>query len=200
MIVVGVAGKYCTGKSTVSDLLAEHGYAVIDVDRTGHEALAREAEAVVEAFGDEVRQADGSVDRRTLGRIVFADEQKLRRLESIVHPAMVEMVADEVERIRAGVDRRPVPPGIVINAAILFRMKLHPLCDEIVYVTAPFLQIVRRARERDGAGLLEVIRRLRSQRDVDPQFSAPNADTHSVENDGDREHLRSQLEQFLPLP
>ena len=197
MIVVGVTGKYCAGKSTVTTLLSEHGYVEIDVDGLGHEALDHERDRVVEAFGAGVRAEDGSVDRKALGRLVFADHAALRRLESIRHPRMVERTAARVDEIRRQAD---APPGVVINAAILFRMELHPLCDLVLYVTAPFLRIVRRARERDGASLREVVRRLRSQRDVDPQHSRPRADIHNVENDGDREKLRSQLARLLPLP
>lgn len=212
MIVVGVTGKYCAGKSTVGELLAEHGYEQIDVDRLGHEALERERDQVVGAFGREVVSEDGRVDRKALARIVFSDEKRLRRLERIVHPAMVEMTAERVRALRDGVsgsddrirgcDERAaaVPPGVVINAAVLFRMKLHPLCDTVLYVTAPFFTIWRRARKRDGASLIQVIKRLRSQRDVDPQFLHPDADIYSVENDGDREKLRSQLARLLPLP
>lgn len=212
MIVVGVTGKYCAGKSTVGELLAEHGYEQIDVDRLGHEALERERDQVVGAFGREVVSEDGRVDRKALARIVFSDEKRLRRLERIVHPAMVEMTAERVRALRDGVsgsddrirgcDERAaaVPPGVVINAAVLFRMKLHSLCDTVLYVTAPFFTIWRRARKRDGASLIQVIKRLRSQRDVDPQFLHPDADIYSVENDGDREKLRSQLARLLPLP
>ncbi len=191
-----MTGKYCAGKSTVSGLLVEHGYEQIDVDRLGHEALASEAENVVEAFGERVRGADGSIDRAALGEIVFADKKQLRRLESILHPTMVEMTAAKVSEIRDGGEAT----GVVINAAILFRMGLHPLCDTVIYVTAPFLSIWKRARERDGASLIDVVKRLCSQRDVDPQYSHPDADIHSVENHGDREKLRSELARLLPLP
>ena len=199
MIVVGVTGKYCTGKSTVSDLLAEHGYVQIDVDRLGHEALDREQDRVIAAFGDSVRGDDGSVDRKQLGRLVFASEERLRELESILHPTMVAMTEDRVEEVRrlAGAD---APTGVVINAAILFRMGLDRLCDVVLLVTAPFFTIWRRAKERDDASLRQVVRRLRSQHDVDPQHSSAHADTHSVENHGDRERLRRELARLLPLP
>ena len=196
MITVGVTGKYCAGKSTVAGLLVEHGYVQIDVDRLGHEALASKAERVVEAFGERVRGDDGDVDRSALGEIVFADRQQLRRLESILHPKMVEMTAARAADIRDDGGAS----GVVINAAILFRMRLHSLCDTVIYVTAPFLSIWRRARERDGASLFDVLKRLRSQRDVAPQYSRPDADIHSVENHGDREKLRSELARLLPLP
>lgn len=197
MIVVGVTGKYCTGKSTVGDILGEHGYPQIEVDRLGHDALEQEADRVIAAFGVTIVDANGRVDRKALGRIVFGNDEALGRLEAIVHPRMVEMTASRVDELRSA---HPGAPGIVINAAILFRMRLHPLCNTVVLVAAPFLSIWRRARERDGASLFDVIRRLRSQRDVDPQYSHPDADIHSVENHGDRGSLCAQLARFLPLP
>lgn len=203
MIVVGVTGKYCAGKSTVGEILEEHGYAQIEVDRLGHEALVAERDRVADAFGEVVLDEDGTIDRRALSRIVFSDDASLARLESIVHPRMVDMTATRVREIRGdenGGAGRDSPVGVVINAAILFRMGLHPLCDTVLYVTAPFFAIWRRARARDGASLVEVVRRLRSQRDVAPQYSTSDADIHSVENDGDREKLRRQIARLLPLP
>lgn len=197
MIVVGVTGKYCAGKSTVGEILEEHGYVQIEVDRLGHEALVAERDRVADAFGDAVLDEAGGIDRRLLARVVFSDDAALRRLESILHPRMVDMTAARVREL-AKADRER--PGVVINAAILFRMGLHPLCDTVLYVTAPFFTIWRRARSRDGASLVEVVKRLRSQRDVDPQYSAPDADIHSVENDGDREKLRGQIARLIPLP
>jgi len=197
LIVVGVTGKYCAGKSTAGEILEEHGYAQIEVDRLGHDALAAERDRVAEAFGQGVLGADGGVDRRALARVVFSDDAALRRLESILHPRMVEMTAARVRELAAEDATRP---GVVINAAILFRMGLDELCDTVLYVTAPFFTIWRRARSRDGASIVRVVKRLRSQRDVAPQFSTPDADIHSVENDGDREKLRRQIARLLPLP
>lgn len=197
MIVVGVTGKYCAGKSTASAILVDHGYAEIDVDALGHEALEAERERVIESFGERVRADDGGVDRKALGEIVFSDEAKLRELESILHPRMVRMTAERIAELRGG--ERP-PVGVVVNAAILFRMRLHPLCDLVVYVTAPLFAIIRRARARDGATLRRILQRLRAQADVDPQYSRPDADIYTVQNAGDRERLRVQLARRLPLP
>lgn len=201
MIVVGVTGRYCAGKSTAAEILAEHGYLQIDVDQVGHEALVRERERVADAFGDEVVAPDGSIDRKALGRLVFSDSARLRRLEAIVHPAMVDMTAERVRELR---ESRPVrgegPPGVVINAAILSRMGLDRLCDVVIHVRAPFCATWRRARRRDGASVWDVVKRLRAQRDVDPQHSSRDAETHSVENDGDRERLREQIAAWVPLP
>ena len=196
MIVVGVTGKYCSGKNTVTELLVERGYLEIDVDRVGHDALLSEEARVIDEFGAAVRGDDGRIDRKALGGIVFDDRAALARLEAIVHPVMVADVRERIDAVRSAAEP---PPGVVINAAILVRMRLDELCDTVIYVRSPFLARLRRARERDGARLFDVIRRLRAQRDVAPQHSRAHADIQSVQNDDDRKRLLSQLEGFLPI-
>lgn len=173
-MVVGVAGKYCAGKSTVSALLEVHGYHPVDVDALGHEALKREKSAVVAHFGEEIVSPDGSVDRGRLGRIVFADRAARSKLEAIVHPVMRQMTRERV----AAAGRQKV----VINAAILFEMRLDELCDKVLWVTAPLLVRMRRARRRDGMSLRRLLARLRAQRRMRPQSSAENVDIEIVSN------------------
>lgn len=183
-MVVGVAGKYCAGKSTVTEILAEAGYAVIDVDRLGHEALARRVSDIRKTFGEAYIAADGSVDRKELGALVFRSRREMRRLEGIVHPEMVEMVRERL----AGAH-----PGTVVNAALLFPMGLDALCDLALWVRAPLLTRLRRARERDGLPVSEILRRFWAQRELEPQPSRSDVDIHTVENRGGLDRLRAQL-------
>ena len=197
MTVVGVTGKYCAGKNMAAEILRTAGYAEIDVDSLGHEALTVERDRIIDSFGSAVALPDGEVDRKRLGRIVFSNSKELRRLESIVHPTMVAMVRERISGHRAA---EPQPRGVVVNAAILFRMKLTELCDLVLYLHAPFWIRYARARERDNASFLQIVRRFGSQRDVSPQFSGRDADIHSVKNDGSPEQLRLKLKSLLPLP
>mgnify|MGYP000488732956 CR=1 FL=1 len=183
-MVVGVAGKYCAGKSTVAELLAEAGYRIIDVDRLGHEALGRRVEEVRTAFGDTYLNGDGTVNRAKLGSLVFRDRDALRRLEGIVHPEMVQMVRERLS---------DEDPGTVVNAALLFPMGLDRLCDVVVWVTAPLLTRVRRARSRDKLPFRDILRRFWTQRELDPQSSASSVDIYNVDNRGGLEQLRAQL-------
>jgi dephospho-CoA kinase len=192
--VIGVTGKYCAGKDTAVRFLVESGYVEINVDRVGHDALRSERERIIGHFGDEVRGPSGEIDRSALGRIAFGSPLRLRELESIVHPVMVEEVRSRIDAAR---QQGAPPAGLVINAAILFRMGLDRLCDVVVYVHAPLLIRYRRARARDGVTLRRFIHRLRSQRDVSPQFSSPDADVLTVKNSGDEERLRAKLEALL---
>jgi dephospho-CoA kinase len=183
--VLGVAGSYCAGKNAVISILLEAGFHQIDVDRVGHEVLREPAvrSRVRESFGAGVLGADGEVDRRALGRLVFARRAALRRLESIVHPIMVERVRARL----AGEDGR-----VAINAALLFRMGLHRLCNLALCVRAPLRARLTRARARDGLRTWQALRRLAAQRGICPKLNAPGVDIYYVDNDGGLEALRER--------
>lgn len=193
--VVGVAGKCCAGKDLVTGWLVEQGWREINVDRIGHDALASEHSRVVAAFGRRIVGDSGTIDRRRLGAVVFGDSAQLARLEAIVHPVMRERVRAEIASWRATGEGR----GLVINAALLFHMRLDSLCDAVLLVRAPLLTRVRRARARDAIGWRQIISRLRSQRHLDTQALQSPADTITVENGGSVAALRQQLAELPQL-
>ncbi len=182
-MTVGVTGRYCAGKTTVAELLAAHGYLHIDVDAVGHRALAELEERVVDRFGPEIRLPTGGIDRKALGRIVFADSAELRALEDIVHPRMVEIVTEESKSARDS----------VVNAALLFRMRLDAICDLVIWVSAPLVVRVFRAMKRDGLSLGAVRQRIRSQTDLAAQLSSSSVDIYTVRNTGNARRLESRL-------
>ena len=155
-IVVGVTGKYCSGKSLVAKNLNLSGSVEIDVDFLGHKALNNCKEEITNRFGDKVL-IDNKIDRRILSSVVFSDSSALRDLEGIVHPEMVSMV-EKCIADTAGV--------VVIHAALLYRMKLDLLCDLIVWVEAPFIIRFLRGLKRNSCQWLKVIRIMRAQYDV----------------------------------
>jgi dephospho-CoA kinase len=187
-MVVGIAGKYCAGKDTVARLLADRGFTIIDVDRIGHQVLERSKASVVDAFGRGVLDSSGHIDRRELGRIVFRSRKRRRELEALLHPPMV----DEAER-RIG----RIPGNVGLNAALLFPMGLQRLCDAVIWVSAPLLVRLVRARRRDGLSLCAILGRMRAQRGIGPQFHGRDVDTYSVRNAGSSEQLRRQIERHL---
>src|SRR5512145_1043887 len=116
--IVGLTGGIGAGKSTVAAILAELGARVIDADRIGHEVYRPGSEGfrrVVGAFGPGIVAADGTIDRRALGAIVFGDPAALARLNALVHPLIAEELSRRIAEARAGGDAGP----IVIEAAVL---------------------------------------------------------------------------------
>jgi dephospho-CoA kinase len=189
-MVLGITGKYCSGKNSFAELLAERGFHLIDVDRYGHRALERKKPELLREFGNEILTDSGEIDRKRLGSIVFSDEGRLRALEAVVHPAMKSMVAEEIR------DRESAA-NIAINAAILLRMGLEELCEGVVWVTASPPVRFFRALRRDGFAPLRVLKRMRSQRDVSPQFSSTDVDIYTVRNNGNLAQLRKEAERVL---
>jgi len=139
-------------------------------------------------FGAGVFAVDGTIDRHALGRVVFAKKRNLRVLESIVHPAMVARVEQLLGRLDG---------PVVINAAILYRMRLERFCQAVVCVRAPLLQSLRRARRRDGTGVCRALRRIRAQRGICSKLNANEVDIYYVDNDRALDHLHTQILQIL---
>ena len=106
--VIGLTGGIGSGKSTVSQCLAELGAVIIDADKVGHEAFKPNTEAwreVVAAFGRQLITSSGEIDRKKLGEIVFSQPESLSRLNQIMHPRMYDMMKAQIEEYRRqGVD------------------------------------------------------------------------------------------------
>ncbi len=161
MKVIGLTGGIGSGKSTVSQILAEMGAVVVDADTVGHQAYQPGTETwkdVVAAFGQEVIAADGSIDRKKLGAIVFGDPRALTRLNQIVHPRMYDMMAEQIEEYR-----RQGVKVVVLDAAILLEANWTPLVDEVWLTVASEPIVVQRARERTGLPEEQIRSRIRSQ-------------------------------------
>ncbi|MFW6338727.1 MAG: dephospho-CoA kinase [Alkalispirochaetaceae bacterium] len=186
-MVVGVSGRYCAGKSEVSRMLVEEGYERLDVDRQGHQALVSERERVLALFGERIIGESGEIDRRKLGEIVFRDEEARTRLEEIVHPVMRERVDARAEESRRRGER------LVIDAALLFYMGLHTVCDKVLWVDAPGIVRLWRALKRDKLSLPLLLSRFRAQRQLTPQPYMHDVDIRRVNNWGSRARLYRQV-------
>jgi dephospho-CoA kinase len=133
MLRIGVTGLMASGKTDVARRFVERGARLIEGDVLGWEVL-REPEVrdrLVTLFGPSVRGADGSVDRRALGRIVFGDASEMSRLNALVQPRLVRRVRDALDGGTAG------QGVLVLDAALLGAWNLIPELDGVVEVLAP---------------------------------------------------------------
>ncbi|MCS7044796.1 MAG: dephospho-CoA kinase [Gemmataceae bacterium] len=146
--ILGVVGGIGSGKSTVAAEIAKHGGCVIAGDALGHEVLRRpEVIAQIAArFGREVLAPDGSVDRRRLGAIVFADGQQLRSLQAIVFPYIGLRIREEIAAAR----QRPDTRLIVLDAAVMLEAGWSDVCDKVIFVDAPPATRLARVRHQRG--------------------------------------------------
>lgn len=186
MLTVGLTGGIGAGKSEVARLLASYGAVLVDSDRIAREVVAPGTEGlakVVAEFGPGVLAPDGSLDRPKLGAIVFADEERRRALNAIVHP-LVGARSAELQRA-AG------PDDIVVHdVPLLTENGLAPYYDLVVVVdTAPDSQLDRLVRLR-GMTEDEARSRMAAQARREERLAIADFVLH---NDGTVEELREQV-------
>ena len=191
MRVIGLTGGIGTGKSLVAHMLGELGAEVIDADRIGHEAYTPHTpvwKEVVEAFGEEILQPSGEIDRKRLGSIVFGDPKELARLNSIMHPRMAEMIHERVKELEAQGAKT-----VVVEAAVLVEAgwdKL-PWVDEVWVTRSDEEQVVERIKERNNLPDEEIRKRIGSQLPFEER--SRNAQV-VVDNSGAIEELKEAVE------
>lgn len=194
MLVVGLTGGIGAGKSTFAALLAERGAQVIDADQIGREALAPGRPAwhsVVGQFGDGILAAGGmDVDRKKLASIVFSDPRKLAALNAIVHPVILQRIADELERLAR------TDAVVVIDAALIAELGLRETLDLVVVVTTSRKERVDRLLRTRGMTLDEIAARMASQ--SSPEDLEAAADV-VVRNDGDLDALAAEADRVWAL-
>ena len=161
MKVIGLTGGISSGKSTVSQFLAELGAVIIDADKVGHEVFKPDSEAwrqVVAVFGEQIVATNGQINREKLGEIVFSNSEARSRLNQIMHPRMYNLVKtrlEEYQRQGAGV--------VVLEAPLLLEAGWTSLVDEVWVTTASEATVLKRLRERTGLSEKESLARIRSQ-------------------------------------
>ncbi|MBN1797800.1 MAG: dephospho-CoA kinase [Spirochaetales bacterium] len=183
-MVIGVTGKYCSGKNVVSCILTEHGFTEIDVDKIGHQVLENQARQVIRTFGSRILDQAGKIDRKKLAKIVFKSKKQRIRLEHILHPLMKTRIQNIIKKNNE---------NYVINAALLFQMQLHGFCDFIIYIKAPFWVRVNRALSRDKLSIWNILRRFFSQFQIFTKLKLPGVDIYYEYNKESIQKLEKRI-------
>jgi dephospho-CoA kinase len=167
MLVLGLTGGIASGKSTVAHMLSSLGARVIDADRLARDVVALGSEALTEVrkeFGRSVFNADGSLNRAALGKIVFADPAKRKRLEDITHPRILKEMRRQLQVIKA----QGETALIVLDVPLLFETpEILPLCDYTAVVWLPEELQIRRLIQRDRLSRPDALRRIGAQMPLD---------------------------------
>ncbi|EKF74251.1 dephospho-CoA kinase [Alcanivorax hongdengensis A-11-3] len=188
MYVVGLTGGIGSGKTAATDYLAQQGITIVDADlasrvvvEPGQPALA----AIADHFGKGVIAEDGSLDRRALREIVFADADALKVLEGITHPA----IGDELHRqIRASHS-----PYTILVSPLLLETSQKDLVDRILVIDAPATLQVERTMARDHVPEAQVAAIMKAQMQRDRRLDQAD---DVVENHGSLEQFHQQLDRL----
>lgn len=189
---IGLTGGIATGKSTVSRMLVQRGAALIDADviareimEPGHPVLA----AVAKHFGQAVLHPDGTLDRKKLGEIVFADPERRKALENLTHPAIRAEMKQRLDALEAAAPRRLV----VADIPLLYESGLERLYERIMVVYVPRDLQLARLMERDGLSRDEAERRLNAQMDI--ELKKERADI-LIDNSRGLDETERQIDEF----
>jgi dephospho-CoA kinase len=196
MRVIGLTGGIASGKSTAARTLMELGARIVDADQVARDVVAPGQPAlaeIVRSFGREMLQADGTLDRKKLGGVVFADPEKLRTLNAITHPRIGLETQARLAKLREeGV------PVAVYEAALLVENGAHRGLDGLIVVACDEATQLRRLVGRDGYTEAEARARIAAQAPVADKVAAA---TWVVDTSGPlvetRQHLARVWEEIL---
>lgn len=184
------------GKNAASAILEKYGFAALDADELVHGAVQEIEADILSAFsadaaasGIRLVGADGRLDRRALGRLVFPRPELLARQEALVYPAVVRRAEAEIAaRISAGC------AGVILNAAVLYKTPaLMERCGRIIFVDAPAVVRLARALRRDNLRFGQVVARFRAQSGLFSAYAATGIPMVRVWNCGGLAALERKL-------
>lgn len=188
MRVIGLTGGIASGKSTAARTLAELGARVVDADEVAREIVAPGQPAlaeIVRAFGREMLQPDGTLDRKRLGAVIFADPDKRRTLNAITHPRIAMETQARLGRLREeGV------PAAVYEAALLVENRVHEALDGLLVVVCDEATQLERLIARDGFSEADARARIAAQAPVAEKVKAA---TWVVDTSGPLADTKKQL-------
>ena len=192
MLVIGLTGPTGAGKGAVAAIFEGYGIPVINADRVYHELITPPSSCLRElreAFGKGILLPDGSLDRRTLGGIVFNDPAARERLNAITHRYVMEEVKTRMERFR-----RDGVPVAVFDAPQLFEAGAQKACTAVISVLADRGLRLERIMVRDNITAEAAMRRILAQKS--DEFFRAHSD-YIIENNGNVELLAPQIRRIL---
>lgn len=190
-VIIGLTGGIGSGKSEAAKALIEQGAVHVDADaisRTLTSAGGEALPAIREAFGDAVFNADGTLNRRALGGIVFKDDAARHMLEGILHPRVQRVTMDMIDAARSeGAE------AVLLDVPLLFETGMDALCDETWVIYADLETRIIRVMARDGLGREEVEARIDAQMSDDERAERA---TRVIYNHQTLEKFRAEVVQY----
>ena len=190
VLLLGVTGGIASGKTAVANMLEELGAPIIDFDVIARQVVEPGKPAwqeIVDYFGNQVVQEDGSLDRKKLSNIVFRDLEKRKQLESFTHPRISEEFVRQVNEIAEKT------PGTIIQVVIplLIELNLQYIFHKLMVVYIPEELQIERLAERDGISNEEAVNILKAQLPIDEKVGYAD---YVIHNEYSLEETKRQVE------
>ncbi|CEO26113.1 dephospho-CoA kinase [Paraclostridium sordellii] len=191
MLVIGLTGNIGCGKSSLSKILKDNSLDIIDADIISREIMSNNKllEEVFQVFGGDVKDKDGTLNRKKLASIVFSDDKKLIALNDITHPA----IKNEIKRRIKDIENKG-RNIVIVDAALLIEGKFLDLIDKLIVITCDEKEQLNRVMDRDNSNMDEALNRISSQMSQDEKVKFGD---YIIDNSGSLEELNYKANKLI---
>ena len=186
-MIIGLTGGIASGKSTVSKYLAKKGFKVYDADRIAKDISEKKLvqEEIILTFGDKILDKNGNIDRKKLKEIVFKNKEKLKQLNAIIHPKVIDFYKELKEQNTDEI--------IIFDVPLLFESGIDKFCDKILVVISDYEIQLDRIVERDKIDRELASKIIKSQLSNEERIKKADV---VIENNSSLEDLFEKVERF----
>jgi len=182
---IALTGSISTGKSSAVDILQQSGFHVIDADSVAHQVLDEQHHVIAKEFGEQFVK-DEKVDRKLLGSMIFADQEKRKILEELLHPLIYARIVEKSTLL----DKRAEP--YIVDIPLFFEGGRYAI-ENVIVVYAKKEQQLKRLMQREGYSKEEALSRINAQIDIEEKRK--NA-TYVIDNSGDLKQIQLETERI----
>jgi len=193
-LIVGLTGGIVGGKSTVASMFKDLGAKIIDADKLGHSVILPNKPAwkkIVKIFGKNIIQNDMTIDREKLGKIVFANQSLLKKLNKITHPEITKMIKKEIDSAKNKTHNQE--KVLIIDAALIYEAKIDRFMDKIIVVYIDKDEQIKRLIKRNNLSKDEALQRVRSQM---PMEEKAKISDYLIDNSNSLDKTKKQVEKI----
>ena len=188
ILIIGITGSIACGKSLVSNYLQEKGYTIIDADKIGHMALENDEvkKQLVNKFGKSILK-DNEVNRVTLGKLVFENNENLKELNNIIHPQIRKNISEQIQVHKN-------EKLVFVDVPLLFEAKFDDLVEKIIVISLDEKIQLERLMNRNSLSKEEALQRIKSQISVREKEKLGD---YVVDNSFTQENTYNQVDRIL---
>lgn len=192
MFVLGLTGGIASGKSSISAMLKEMGFPIVDADEIARRVVEKGSpvlERIKEEFGEGVLNADGTLNRKALGQLVFNSSKKLELLNSITHPAIIEEIRRDIDALSAKGERL-----CVLDVPLLIESGINNMADAVLLVYVDEKTQLYRLMNRDHIPEELALKKISSQMSYNEKKKYAD---YIIDNSGSLDCTKAQLEKII---
>jgi dephospho-CoA kinase len=163
-LIIGLTGGIVSGKSTVARMFKDLGAKIVDADKLGHKVILPQGAAwkrIIKIFGKDILQKDQTINREKLGKIVFANQNLLKKLNKITHPEIIKLIKKEISLAKD--NSKKEKKTLIIDAALIYETKIDRLMDKIIVVYLDEEEQLKRLIKRNNLFGKEALQKIKSQ-------------------------------------